>query len=95
MIGNEVHVAEIATGEVKDTTPPASSSSRAASSEDPEFKAWMEKHRARNGEKLRVSLGATGVCVMFGKEADMAHRETRSYRTAKAKGTTLGGRRVP
>lgn len=40
--------------------------------EDPEFVAWLAEHKARNGGKLRVSRGGTGVRVMFGKQADMA-----------------------
>ena len=39
--------------------------------DDPAFKGWMEEHRSRNGGKLRVSQGGTGVRVMFSKEADM------------------------
>jgi hypothetical protein len=45
--------------------------------EDPAFKEWMEDHRSRNGGKLRVSQGGTGVRVMFSKEADMAFWKAR------------------
>ena len=60
-------------------------------SEDPEFKEWMEDHRARNGGKVRVSRGATGVRVMFSKEADMAHWKARSEKAAKARSAVPGG----
>jgi hypothetical protein len=48
------------------------------SSDDPTFKQWLADHKARNGGKLRVSKGATGVRVMFSKEADMAFWKERS-----------------
>jgi len=48
--------------------------------EDPEFKDWMADHKARNGGKLRVSKGATGVRVMFSKEADMEFWQARADR---------------
>ncbi|MBB5695251.1 hypothetical protein FHS87_003306 [Roseomonas pecuniae] len=35
------------------------------------FKRWVAEHRAQNGGNPRVSKGAIGVRVMFGKEADM------------------------
>lgn len=41
------------------------------SQEDPMFKRWVAEHRAQNGGNPRVSKGAIGVRVMFGKEADM------------------------
>jgi hypothetical protein len=53
------------------------------SSEDPTFKQWLADHKARNGGKLRVSKGATGVRVMFSKEADMVLWKTRSDMEAK------------
>jgi hypothetical protein len=53
-------------------------------SDDPEFKGWMEDHKARNGGRVRVSLGAKGVRVMFGKEADMAHWKARADKAEKA-----------
>lgn len=52
-------------------------------SDDPEFKGWMEDHKARNGGKVRVSLGAKGVRVMFSKEADMAHWRARATKAGK------------
>jgi hypothetical protein len=42
------------------------------SKDDPEFLAWMEEHKARNGGKLRISRGATGVRVAFSDAADLA-----------------------
>jgi hypothetical protein len=53
------------------------------SSEDPTFKQWLAEHKAGNGGKLRVSKGATGVRVMFSKEADMAFWKDRSDMEAK------------
>lgn len=57
-------------------------------SDDPEFKGWMEDHKARNGGKVRVSLGAKGVRVMFSKEADMAHWKTRANKAGEATATS-------
>jgi hypothetical protein len=53
------------------------------SSDDATFKQWLADHKARNGGKLRVSKGATGVRVMFSKEADMAFWKERSEMEAK------------
>jgi hypothetical protein len=46
-------------------------------SEDPEFKTWMEDHKARKGGKIRVGLGATGVRVIFSKDADLVRWKAR------------------
>ena len=54
-------------------------------SDDPEFAAWMDDHKARNGGKLRVALGAKGVRVMFSKAADMAHWKVLADKAKKAK----------
>jgi hypothetical protein len=54
-------------------------------SEDPEFQEWMADHKARNGGKIRVSKGLTGVRVMFAKSADMALWQRRSDEAARAK----------
>lgn len=54
-------------------------------SDDPEFKKWMDDHRARNGGKIRVGRGATGVRVMFSKEADMVHWRAWSERATRAR----------
>lgn len=51
--------------------------------EDPEFVAWLAEHKARNGGKLRVSRGGTGVRVMFGREADMAVWQERAGKAKK------------
>jgi len=48
------------------------------SSDDAEFVAWLADHKARNGGKVRVSRGATGVRVMFTRAADMAIWKARS-----------------
>ena len=55
------------------------------SSEDADLIEWLADHRARNGGKIRVSQGATGVRVAFTKEADMAMWKARSDQMAKAK----------
>ncbi|TPG58043.1 hypothetical protein EAH89_08725 [Roseomonas nepalensis] len=52
-------------------------------SEDPTFKRWVAEHRAQNGGNLRMSKGATGVRVMFSKEADMTFWKERSEAEAK------------
>ena len=52
--------------------------------EDASFKAWVAEHKASNGGKIRVSLGATGVRVMFSKEADMATWKARHEAALKA-----------
>ena len=52
-------------------------------SDDPEFKMWLEEHKARSGGKVRVSLGAKGVRVMFSKEADLAHWKARAEQVEK------------
>lgn len=48
--------------------------------EDPEFMDWLAAHKAQNGGKIRISLGATGVRVMFTKDNDMALWKARSER---------------
>ncbi|WP_043839835.1 hypothetical protein [Muricoccus aerilatus] len=53
------------------------------SAEDPTFKRWVAEHRAQNGGNLRMSKGATGVRVMFSKEADMTFWKERSEAEAK------------
>jgi erythromycin esterase-like protein len=53
--------------------------------EDPEFVTWLAEHRAHKGGKVRVSLGGTGVRVMFSEAADMAWWKARSEKTAKGK----------
>ena len=57
-------------------------------SDDPVFTGWMEDHKARNGGKVRVSLGAKGVRVMFSKAADMAHWKAWADTADKAKAAT-------
>jgi len=54
-------------------------------SEDPEVVEWLADHKARNGGKIRVSRGSTGVRVAFSKEADMALWRARSEQGGKAK----------
>lgn len=45
---------------------------------DPEVVAWLADHKARNGSKIRVSMGGKGVRVAFSKEADMALWKARA-----------------
>jgi hypothetical protein len=61
------------------------------SSDDAEFVAWLADHKARNGGKVRVSQGATGVRVMFAKAADMAAWKVRSERAAASAGKGIPG----
>ena len=53
------------------------------SADDPTFKRWVAEHRAQNGGNLRMSKGATGVRVMFSKEADMTFWKERAETEAK------------
>jgi hypothetical protein len=53
------------------------------SADDPEFASWLAEHRARKGGKVRVSLGGTGVRVMFTREGDMALWRARSGKASK------------
>lgn len=53
--------------------------------EDPEFKDWLDDHKARSKGKIRVGQGGKGVRVMFSKEADMALWKARSEQAAKQK----------
>lgn len=55
------------------------------SSNDAEFKEWMEDHKAGNGGKVRVSLGGKGVRVMFSKAADMTVWKQRAEKADKVK----------
>ena len=54
-------------------------------SEDLEFMNWLAEHKARNGGKIRVSRGSTGVRVVFSKAADMALWQERSMQASKGK----------
>lgn len=56
--------------------------------EDPAFVRQLQQHKERNGGKVRVGKGASGVRVMFSKDADMEawrawSREVRSAAAAK------------
>ena len=53
--------------------------------EDPEVMKWLAEHKARNGGKIRVSRGSTGIRVAFIKEADMALWQVRSEQAGKGK----------
>lgn len=48
--------------------------------DDPEFIAWLAEHKARNGGKLRISKGGTGVRVAFSNAADMTPWKVRQTR---------------
>jgi hypothetical protein len=54
-------------------------------SEDPEVMKWLAEHKARNGGKIRVSRGSTGLRVAFSKDADMALWKAQSELGAKGK----------
>jgi hypothetical protein len=54
-------------------------------SEDPEVMRWLAEHKVRNGGKIRVSQGSTGVRVAFSKAADMALWRERSEPAGKGK----------
>ncbi len=54
-------------------------------SEDPEVMKWLAEHKARNGGKIRVSRGSTGLRVAFSKDSDMAFCKARSEQEAKGK----------
>ena len=53
--------------------------------EDSEVMNWLAEHKARNGGKIRVSRGSTGVRVVFSKAADMALWQERSMQASKGK----------
>ncbi|OYV67093.1 MAG: hypothetical protein B7Z59_08810 [Acidiphilium sp. 37-67-22] len=57
-------------------------------SEDSEVMSWLAEHKARNGGKIRVSRGSTGVRVAFSKAADMAFWQERSMQASKGKRTS-------
>ena len=54
-------------------------------SQDWEVMNWLAEHKARNGGKIRVSRGSTGVRVAFSKAADMAFWQERSMQASKGK----------
>ena len=54
-------------------------------SEDPEVMKWLAEHKAKNGGKIRVGRGSTGVRVAFSKAADMALWQARSEQGGKRK----------
>ena len=48
--------------------------------DDPELLEWVADHKARNGGKIRISRGARGARVMFGKEADLVFWKNREQK---------------
>ncbi len=54
------------------------------SAEDADFAQQMQEHKERNGGKLRVGKGVSGVRVMFSKEADLQTWRIWSERARKA-----------
>jgi hypothetical protein len=46
---------------------------------------WLAAHKAQNRRKIRVSLGATRVRVMFAKDNDMVLWKERSQGAVKGK----------
>jgi hypothetical protein len=53
--------------------------------EDSGVMNWLAERKARNGGKIRVSRGSTGVRVVFSKAADMALWQERSMQASKGK----------
>ena len=53
--------------------------------DDPEVVEWLADHKARNGGKIRVSQGGTGVRVMFNDKADMATWSARAEKAGQGK----------
>lgn len=53
--------------------------------DDPQIVEWLADHRSRNGGKLRVSLGGTGVRVAFNKQADLDFWKERADKFSKAR----------
>ena len=54
-------------------------------SDDPTILEWLADHRSQNGGLIRVSQGAKGVRLMFGKEADMASWKKRAEQLGRGK----------
>ena len=52
--------------------------------EDPDFMRQMQDHKDRNGGKVRVGKGMSGVRVSFSKEADMQSWRDWSTRRSRA-----------
>jgi hypothetical protein len=50
--------------------------------DDPGLQQWLEEHRGRNGGKLRVGLGGTGVRIS--READLSYWR-QHYQPQKAR----------
>ena len=53
--------------------------------EDADFMQQMQDHKDRNGGKVRVGKGMSGVRVSFSKEADMQNWREWSERKRKAR----------
>ena len=51
--------------------------------EDPDFVRQMQDHKDRNGGKVRVGKGMSGVRVSFSKEADM--QSWREWETRRSR----------
>ena len=54
-------------------------------SEDPDFVRQMQEHKDRNGGKVRVGKGMSGVRVMFSKDADLQNWREWSERKRKVR----------
>ena len=54
-------------------------------SENPELMTWLAEHKARNGGKIRVSQGGTGVRLMFSEAADLTSWKARAEKAARDK----------
>ena len=55
------------------------------SPEDPDFVRQMQEHKDRNGGKVRVGKGMSGVRVMFSKDADLQSWREWSERKRKVR----------
>ena len=53
--------------------------------EDPDFVRQMQEHKDRNGGKVRVGKGMSGVRVSFSKDADMQNWREWSERKRKGR----------
>ena len=54
-------------------------------SEDPELMAWLAEHKTRKGGKIRVSVGGTGVRLMFSEAADLTAWSARAEQAPRGK----------
>ena len=53
--------------------------------ESPTIIGWLADHKAQSGGLIRVSQGAKGVRLIFGKEADLASWKKRAEQLGKGR----------